>query len=261
MKLNILILIYLPPAFPQSQQFLEKWGSWDSVSCFACGLATIDPEMDEVGTYGINPGTGKKMYNHSCDLLENGLKGNYDFAGQELSPRDWVEKIEKSEPVMVNGSQAEVCLNVTTLVPGVLDPETNTTSESTNVTETQCNPAWRNWTETVTKAPKTYDLEMWKRRCPRGVRSCFKAQGNWDDQKPVFRGCAGAKYEHGTKCKRELQRVEVVPGKPKVDVEVFLCYCDGDYCNKNEIIAGAPRPLIVPNFLAMSLFLSLFMLH
>ena len=25
----------------------------------------------------------------------------------------------------------------------------------------------------------------------------------------------------------------------KVDVEVFLCYCDGDYCNKNEIIAGS----------------------
>ena len=40
--------------------------------------------------------------------------------------------------------------------------------------------------------------------------------GNWDDQKPLFRGCAGAKYEHGTKCKRELQRVRVTPGKPKV---------------------------------------------
>ena len=40
--------------------------------------------------------------------------------------------------------------------------------------------------------------------------------GNWDDQKPIFRGCAGAKYEHGTKCKRELQRVRVTPGKPRV---------------------------------------------
>jgi hypothetical protein len=81
--------------------------------------------------------------------------------------------------------------------------------------------------------PKPYDVSMWLRRCPKGVRSCFKAQGesqlqynnsvpthllagNWDEQKPIFRGCAGAKYEHGTKCKRELQRVQVTPGKPRV---------------------------------------------
>ena len=23
-----------------------RWGEWDSVSCYACGLATIDPETD-----------------------------------------------------------------------------------------------------------------------------------------------------------------------------------------------------------------------
>ena len=63
---------------------------------------------------------------------------------------------------------------------------------------------------------------------------CFALQavGNWDGQKPVFRGCAGALYEHGSSCNREMQRVEVVPGKPKVDVEVYLCYCTGDKCNK-----------------------------
>merc|ERR1740128_1116794 len=82
---------------------------------------------------------------------------------------------------------------------------------------------------------------MWFRRCPQGVRSCFKAQGNWGEQKPLFRGCAGAKYEHGTKCKRELQRVLVTPGKPRVDVEVYLCYCTGDECNKEDITAGGAR--------------------
>ena len=44
----------------------------------------------------------------------------------------------------------------------------------------------------------------------------LQAVGNWDGQKPVFRGCAGAFYEHGSSCKREMQTVEVVPGKPKV---------------------------------------------
>ena len=24
-----------------------RWGEWDSVSCYACGLASIDPETDE----------------------------------------------------------------------------------------------------------------------------------------------------------------------------------------------------------------------
>ena len=85
------------------------------------------------------------------------------------------------------------------------------------------------------RPPKPYDSSMWTRRCPKGVRSCFKAVGNWDSQKPVFRGCAGARYDHGNFCKREMQTVEVVPGQPRVDVEVYLCYCSGDECNKTDI--------------------------
>ena len=75
------------------------------------------------------------------------------------------------------------------------------------------------------RPPKPYDSSMWTRRCPKGVRSCFKAVGNWDSQKPVFRGCAGARYDHGNFCKREMQTVEVVPGQP----------CSGDECNKTDI--------------------------
>merc|ERR1712045_942444 len=77
---------------------------------------------------------------------------------------------------------------------------------------------------------KPYDSSMWTRRCPKGVRSCFKAVGNWERQKPVFRGCAGARYDHGTVCKREMQTVEV---------EVYLCYCTGDECNKTDIGGAA----------------------
>ena len=40
------------------------------------------------GSYGTDPGENKKMYNHSCDLMDNGLSGNYRFAGQELEPRE-----------------------------------------------------------------------------------------------------------------------------------------------------------------------------
>ena len=44
----------------------------------------------------------------------------------------------------------------------------------------------------------------------------LQAVGNWDGQKPVFRGCAGVKFAHGNTCKREMQIVEVTPGRPKV---------------------------------------------
>jgi hypothetical protein len=40
------------------------------------------------GSYGIVPGYKKKMYNHSCDLMNNGIAGNYLFAGQDLAPRE-----------------------------------------------------------------------------------------------------------------------------------------------------------------------------
>jgi len=38
------------------------------------------------GSFGTIPGMKKKMYNMSCDLMDNGHAGNYLFAGQDLSP-------------------------------------------------------------------------------------------------------------------------------------------------------------------------------
>jgi len=271
-----LILIALPHcrSAGRSQGDL-RWGEWDSVSCYACGLASVDPERDEEGLYGIAPGEGKKMYNHSCDLMDNGIQGNYEFAGQELDPRSnydvvWETKTYQNctmvEVVSDNGTVTyeEECVDalttlcpepVTTAIPTDLggaggngtDGNGTTTTTSTTTTTTSTTEGCKNVPHTyevskkVRRPPKAYDVDMWLRRCPRGVRSCFKAQGNWDDQKPIFRGCAGAKYEHGTKCKRELQRVKFTPGKPRVDVEVYLCYCTGDECNKEDITAGTDR--------------------
>ncbi|XP_023321559.1 uncharacterized protein LOC111696238 [Eurytemora carolleeae] len=194
------------------------WGEWDSVSCYSCGLPTIDPEKDEQDTYGTDPGVNKKMYNHSCDLMDNGLSGNYKFAGQELAPRTWVTYVNKSEPLLSeNGTQITTCAPDTT-VNGTVVPG-------------KCTNAMREWRVAVPKPPKEYDMSMWIRKCPKGVRSCFKAIGNWDRQKPVFRGCSESIYAHPQTCRRELKSVSVNPAQPPVDVEVYLCFCSADTCN------------------------------
>ena len=72
----------------------------------------------------------------------------------------------------------------------------------------------------------------------------------------MFRGCAGARYDHGNFCKREMQAVEVVPGQPRVDVEVYLCYCSGDECNKTDI-DGAHHLTPGAGLLLLSLILAL----
>ena len=56
---------------------------------------------------------------------------------------------------------------------------------------------------------------------------------------PIFRGCAGALFQHDHACTRELQAVNIVAGRSSVDVEVHLCYCNEDECN--EEASGAER--------------------
>jgi len=75
--LTLLLIISLSYNFVQGQ---EKEGQTveDGISCYACGLEEVDPEIDEPGTYGDfrKEGTppGKKMYNHTCDIAdETGL--------------------------------------------------------------------------------------------------------------------------------------------------------------------------------------------
>ena len=102
------------------------------------------------------------------------------------------------------------------------------------------------------------------RKCPDGVRSCFYAVGRYNGQgetlkvlwrygqfafsrppsfpafpEPVFRGCGGATYAHDEGCKRSLQTVPVNAGKSSVDIEINLCYCNGDNCN--VALSGAQR--------------------
>lgn len=45
------------------------------ISCYACGLPEIDPELDFPGSFGDarrpwTPATGKKMYNYTCDIAD-----------------------------------------------------------------------------------------------------------------------------------------------------------------------------------------------
>jgi len=246
----LLPLLSLPAVVPQGFD-TEVWGEWDSVSCYACGLAAIDPESDIEGSYGTNPNEGKKMYNHSCDLMDNALKSPpvYEFAGQELNPRNHVKKVPWPAPGKAvlwplghprNGTQK--CTNVTTVVDSATETVFDETLNATVPKKenlTTCELEWEQGFDTEKLPPKEYDLNMWVRKCPKGVRSCFRAQGNWAAQRPVFRGCAGARYAHGTTCRRELQRVQTEPGRPKVDVEVYLCYCTGDECNQRTIAGSA----------------------
>jgi len=80
---------------------------------------------------------------------------------------------------------------------------------------------------------------LWTRKCPNGVKSCFYADGRYDDQAPKFRGCAGSQYEHDDGCSRSMQTVTINSGKSNAEVEISLCYCHGDTCNQD--LSGAPR--------------------
>ena len=57
--------------------------SWWIQDNYICHL-----QADVPGSYSINPGEGKKMYNHSCDLMDNGVSGDYKWGGQELDPKN-----------------------------------------------------------------------------------------------------------------------------------------------------------------------------
>ena len=55
------------------------------------------------------------------------------------------------------------------------------------------------------KVKENYNLEMWIKQCDKRVQSCFVAQGDYDNQLPTFRGCAGVIYPHDQKCETEKQ--------------------------------------------------------
>ena len=51
---------------------------------------------------------------------------------------------------------------------------------------------------------------------------------------PLFRGCANATFAHDERCSRELQAVQIVWGKRSEDVEIKLCFCNGEKCNEKD---------------------------
>ena len=68
-------------------------------------------------------------------------------------------------------------------------------------------------------------------------------QGEYDNQDPMFRGCAGNYFPHDEKCESQEQAVTIVEGKKSVDVGVTLCYCNKDLCNEELSGALTNRPV------------------
>ena len=68
-------------------------------------------------------------------------------------------------------------------------------------------------------------------------------QGEYDNQDPMFRGCAGNYFPHDEKCESQEQAVTIVEGKKSVDVGVTLCYCNKDLCNEELSGALINRPV------------------
>ena len=50
---------------------------------------------------------------------------------------------------------------------------------------------------------------------------------------PLFRGCAETVYEFDPGCHRQLQSVDLIPGRSSANVEIYLCFCNGDKCNES----------------------------
>jgi hypothetical protein len=45
---------------------------------------------------------------------------------------------------------------------------------------------------------------------------------------PLFRGCAETVYQFDVGCHRQLQAVELTPGRTSANVEIYLCFCNDD---------------------------------
>merc|ERR1712038_1563803 len=68
-------------------------------------------------------------------------------------------------------------------------------------------PKWLESQVIQDKVKKNYNMDMWIRQCDRGILSCYIAQGFYDFQEPMFRGCAGNFFPHDEKCTTQQQAV------------------------------------------------------
>merc|ERR1712037_580803 len=142
----------------------------------------------------------------SCDLMDNALKSPpvYEFAGQELNPRNHVKKVPWPAPGKAvlwplghprNGTQK--CTNVTTVVDSATETVFDETLNATVPKKenlTTCELEWEQGFDTEKLPPKEYDLNMWVRKCPKGVRAVSepRATGRRSDQ------CSEGAQAHGT---------------------------------------------------------------
>jgi len=199
----------------------------EGIKCYTCGLETIDPEADKKGTYGVKVYstpqlTDYKMYNHSCDQMDR-------KEGQDVPVHLTFEELvkegvgEKANLELVSSTNGEYDLK-----EGFEIYQADYEKLRENVPDL---PKWLESQVIQDKVKKNYNMDMWIRQCDRGILSCYIAQGFYDFQEPMFRGCAGNFFPHDEKCTTQQQAVTIVEGKKSVDVKVELCYCNEELCN------------------------------
>jgi len=199
----------------------------EGIKCYTCGLEIIDPEEDKPGSYGVKVFSTPqlkeyKMYNHSCDQMDR-------KEGQD------VPVFLTFDELSTEGVGEKANLELLDSTNGKYDLKKGFEIYQAKYEELRENaPDLPKWTESQViqgKVKENYNDDMWIRQCDRGVLSCYIAQGFYDEQDPVFRGCAGNYFPHDQKCTTQQQAVTIVEGKKSVDVEVELCYCNEELCN------------------------------
>eukprot|EP00090_Calanus_glacialis_P033111 TRINITY_DN54930_c0_g1_i1.p1 TRINITY_DN54930_c0_g1~~TRINITY_DN54930_c0_g1_i1.p1 ORF type:complete len:250 (-),score=63.23 TRINITY_DN54930_c0_g1_i1:78-827(-) len=206
--------------FSQGQEDDQKESG---ISCYTCGLETVDPHLDKPGSYSTRVYTHKtelefKMYNHSCDEMDR-------KEGQDIP----VTLTSIDMPgVKLNTAVKAASGGKYDLVKGFEIYEEEYVLLREKVPELD---EWDKVPVILAKVKENYNMAMWIKECDKGITSCFVAQGDYDNQLPTFRGCAGTVYPHDEKCAFEKQAVSIVEGKKSVDVGVSLCYCNKDLCN------------------------------
>jgi len=74
---------------------------------------------------------------------------------------------------------------------------------------------------------------------------------------PIFRGCVETIYQFDAGCHRQLQPVDLVPGRSSAKVEIYLCFCNTEKCNVNPSHANLGKH---SNFMVICLALTLILL-
>ena len=89
----------------------------------------------------------------------------------------------------------------------------------------------------VVSKPKVYFSKYFS-----NLQMCL---GNWNGLNSVYRGCAVSIQDNETRCKSKFSEwIKVKSGESdtaQVRVEVYMCYCFGERCNKKDITAGTSR--------------------